>query len=195
MTELDVSMSSVSTSEGSSVIRRSPVLMGDVRYQILHRFYLEEAVHLDDNDLEAWREMLDPRLSYRMAVRTERLRRTGGPEASASFHMEENHATILLRIRRLLDSNNAWSEDPATRTRRFVSNLMVDETEHPDILFASTYLLLVRNHGDDFTYEFLSARRKDLLAFADVTVAPKLVDRTITVDQLRIGVRNLALFL
>jgi 3-phenylpropionate/cinnamic acid dioxygenase small subunit len=177
-----------------------PVLLGDERYQLLQRFYLEEAAVLDEDDLISWQTMLDPRLNYRMAVRREYPRAQRVTRSrSESYHLEDNYASVCLRIRRYLESPRAWSEDPPSRTRRFVSNLMVDEmsgdSASAGLLATSTYLLLVRNHGDEPTYEFLSARRVDRVDVATEGSRPRLVDRSIIIDQLRIGVRNLALFL
>ena len=175
--------------------RVAPVLVGDIRYQILQRFYFREAALLDDNSLLEWKELLDPELSYRMHVRADRIHDDPSDIPTGAFHLEDNHPSIALKIQRMTESSRAWSERPLTRTRRLVSNLLVDETTVPGVLAAATYLLVVRNFGDEPTYEFLSAKRDDLVVLGDPAASPRLLVREIAIDQLRIGVRNLGLFL
>ncbi len=44
------------------------------------------------------------------------------------FHFYENYKSIGLRIRRM-ETEYAWAEDPASRARRFVTNVRVSELD------------------------------------------------------------------
>jgi 3-phenylpropionate/cinnamic acid dioxygenase small subunit len=152
-------------------------------------FLMAEAELLDSNDLDAWLTMLAPEVSYAMPVRTARLNEDPGPGATDACHFSEDRASLELRVRRRLESNAVWSENPAPRTRRFVSNVRVRRTG-PAELTASSYLLLLRSRHDLENYDLISAERTDRLARND-SGALVLCEREIVVDQARLGVANL----
>jgi 3-phenylpropionate/cinnamic acid dioxygenase small subunit len=99
----------------------------------------------------------------------------------------------MSRINRLTATKSAWSEDPASRTRRFVSNVSVWETDTPDEYKVSSYLLLTRNRADARDYRQLSAERNDRLRWNGERFL--LARRTILIDQVVLGMPNLAIFL
>ena len=68
---------------------------------------------------------------------------------------------LSLRVRRILESPNAHAEMPATRSRRFVTNVRV-EALGDDVLARSSVLLL-RSRWDSTSFEFFAARRNDVL--------------------------------
>jgi dibenzofuran dioxygenase beta subunit len=71
---------------------------------------------------------------------------------------DETKATLALRISRL-ETGLAWVENPATRTRRFVTNVVVEKA--PDGLFRVRSNLLLfrsRSFGDE---TILVGRRED----------------------------------
>ena len=108
-------------------------------------------------------------------------------------HFDDDHASMTARVKRLTGTKSAWSEDPASRTRRFVTNISVWETDTPDEYKVSSYLLLTRNRADAKDYKQLSAERNDRLRWNGERFL--LSRRTILLDQVVLGMPNLAIFL
>jgi 3-phenylpropionate/cinnamic acid dioxygenase small subunit len=88
-----------------------------------------------------------------------------------------------------LKTKSAWAEDPPSRTRRFITNVLVWKTDKADELEATSYLLLARSRYEYDQYQFLSAERNDRLRRVEGG-GFKLARREIVVDQW-----NLAVFL
>jgi 3-phenylpropionate/cinnamic acid dioxygenase small subunit len=152
-------------------------------------FLVAEAELLDANDLAGWLSLLASEVVYTVPVQTTRLREDPASGPARSFHLNEDRASLELRVKRFLESNAVWSANPPPRIRRFVSNVRVRRTERAD-LQVSSYLLLLRSRHDQDSYDFISAERKDLLgrnAEGDL----ELRCREITVDQARLGLASL----
>ena len=87
-----------------------------------------EAQLLDDGDFHEWLELLTDDVTYRMPVRLTRERGQNPDHSPANQSFLDDSATLELRIRRL-DTDFAWAEDPPSRTRRFVTNVRVEDGE------------------------------------------------------------------
>ena len=109
------------------------------------------------------------------------------------MHLEDDYNSLGFRIRRF-EETRAWSEDPPSRTRRFVSNVRASETETADEYDVASSLLLTRNQDDDFRVDIVTAERQDRLR-VQRDGSMQLARRTILVDQATIGTPNLAVFL
>lgn len=168
---------------------RMPLRPDDSDYVDAFMFLVAEAELLDANDLTGWLALLAPEVVYTMPVQTTRLREHPGSGPSRSFHFNEDRASLDLRVKRRLESNSVWSENPASRTRRFVSNVRVRRADSA-CLQVSSYLLLMRSRHDQDSYELISAERIDLLGRGDDGLL-RLRSREITVDQARLGVASL----
>jgi len=155
-------------------------------------FLIAEARLLDHNHYTRWLGLLADDLRYRMPVRRTVRRREGLGYDPTMTHFDDDHASMSLRIRRLA-GDNAWSEDPPSRTRRFVSNVQVFTTDAPDEVEVESYLLLTRSAKDDTHFDLVPAERHDLLRRAPVGFT--IARRTIYIDQTRVGTPNFAIFL
>ena len=82
---------------------------------------------------------------------------------------------------------------PPSRTRRFVTNVRVEDGESDDELRVRSYLLLYRNRGDESAADLLSAERQDVLRSVDGRWL--LRARLIRLDQGTVGTKNLALLM
>jgi 3-phenylpropionate/cinnamic acid dioxygenase small subunit len=151
-------------------------------------FLITEAELLDASDLLGWLSLVAPEVSYSMPVQTSRMREDPGTGVIGSFHFREDRASLELRIKRLLGSPSVWSENPAPRTRRFVSNVRVRREDGG--LLVSSYLLLLRSRHDQEDYELISAERTDRLGHTS-SGGLELASRVINVDQTRLGVGSL----
>src|SRR6201997_1948775 len=98
----------------------------DIHFEV-EQFYYEEAELLDDGRFTDWLELLADDLDYWMPTRTNRLRRQQALAVAARGEAalyEETKESLSWRIRRF-DSGMAWAEDPPSRTRHLVTNVVV----------------------------------------------------------------------
>lgn len=130
-------------------------------------FLDHEAAVLDDRDLDAWLGLLSDDVDYRVPIRTTRERTADTEFSDESYHLKEDRSSLEVRIRRL-ENDFAWSEDPPSRNRRFVSNVRVlDHDQQPavglDEVSLRNNLLLFRSFDDDTEPDLLAAERRDRL--------------------------------
>jgi len=84
-----------------------------------------EAHLLDSGLFDDWLKLLAPDLRYWAPVRAEVARALEREDEAARLPLfDETKASLGLRIRRL-DTGLAWVAIPPTRTRRFISNIVV----------------------------------------------------------------------
>ncbi len=172
----------------SETVRVPP---GDPLYSDVLDFLYEEAELLDDDRLDEWLNMMDEGLSYRMPVRLTVAREDGAGFAPEATFFDDGLPMLTLRVRRLLETANAHSEMPPTRSRRFVSNVRVSVLG--DDVLARSSLLLLRSRWDSKHFEFLAARRNDVLRRSGSRL--KLVRREILIEQAVAESPNLSVFL
>jgi phthalate 3,4-dioxygenase beta subunit len=108
-------------------------------------------------------------------------------------HFDEDMYALRKRVQRLA-TDHAWTEDPPSRTRHFVTNVRTFSSDgEGDDLRVESALLLFRSRGDTREASLISAGRTDLLrATAD---GLRLARREITVDESVLRTQNLAVFL
>ena len=153
-------------------------------------FFYREADLLDSNKLEGWLELLTEDISYEMPVRLTRER--GQPDVSSQTgHFSEDRRSLELRVKRL-GTDFGWAENPPSRTRRFISNIRVENTPNPNEVKAYSYFLLYRSRDASTQPELIAGQRQDVLRKLDD--GWKLASRLIIVDQTVLGTRNLAIF-
>jgi 3-phenylpropionate/cinnamic acid dioxygenase small subunit len=171
-------------------IRGETVGFGSPIYNEVMDFIHHEAQLLDDGALEPWLDLLTDDVSYLMPVRITRARGQGSGFVDSGYY-DDTKSMLIARVKRYLESNAAWAEDPPSRTRRFVTNVRVWLDSSSDRYVRSNYLIL-RNRIDEPDYEILSAERRDLLRPTDGAL--KLAKRHVYCDQTRLGTQNLSFF-
>lgn len=154
-------------------------------------FLVAEAETLDERRYEDWLAMLTDDVRYRMPVRV--TVHGGGVSALEDMsHFDEDRYTLGKRVERLT-GEHAWTEDPPSRVRRFVTNVRCAPGPAGDEVAVRSYLLLFRSRGDARPPEWVAAERRDVLRAAGDTL--RLRSREITVDESVLRTQNLALFL
>jgi 3-phenylpropionate/cinnamic acid dioxygenase small subunit len=154
------------------------------------QFFYREAELLDSNRLEEWLELLAEDIAYGMPLRMTRER--GQPDISSQMgHFSEDRRSLELRVKRL-GTDFGWAENPPSRTRRFISNIRVENTAKANEVKAQSYFLLYRSRGNSPEADLISGERRDLLRKLDG--GWKLASRLIISDQSVLGTRNLAIF-
>lgn len=148
-------------------------MAGDVE-RLLYR----EASLLDSGLFSEWLELLAPDVRYWAPSRAELPReqeRKDEPMRLCLF--DETKESLTIRIRRLA-TGLAWAENPATRTRRFVSNITADEDANGMVGVRSNFMLF---RSRSFTEEtILVGCREDKWSRAEIWL---LKERKILLDH------------
>jgi len=173
--------------------RREEVPYGSPVYNSIVGFLIKEARLLDHRQFKEWGDILAEDLEYKAPVRITRRVQGFDDEFGTIGHFDDDYNSMMVRLTRLTTTNNAWSEDPASRTRRFVTNVSIWETENPDEYEVLNYLFLTRNRAEAKDYKQLSAERYDRLRMT--ANGFQLARRSILVDQVVLGMPNFAIFL
>lgn len=158
----------------------------------VQQFYALEAEMLDEGRFGDWLEMLADDLHYWAPVRTNRLRRQQAlsiAEPGTGAYYDETKESIAWRIRRF-DTGLAWSEDPPSRTRHLITNVLVNT--HPEGLIARSNFLVYRNRLEKETNIFAGART-DLLRVGGVH-GFEISKRTLLFDANVLQAKNISTF-
>ena len=120
----------------------------DIHFQV-EQFYYTEAELLDDGRFTDWLDLLADDLDYWMPTRTNRLRRQQALSISArgeAAFYDETKESLAWRIRRF-DSGMAWAEDPPSRTRHLVTNVVVHHVDSDQGSGASSHPRVLHEHA------------------------------------------------
>src|SRR5437016_5919406 len=119
-----------------------------------------------------------------------------GPGFHENEFFVENRASLETRVRRL-ETEFAWAEVPPSRTRHFVSNVIVEEGEEEGELAVESCFMVTRTRVDR-DYQLFTGVRHDLLrqaaASAPIRGSFRIAKRLILVDQTVITATNLSVF-
>jgi phthalate 3,4-dioxygenase subunit beta len=168
-----------------------PLPYGDPAHLAAHQFLVEEAALLDAADYASWLNLLCEDIRYLMPVRVTTARGADFDSLADMGHFDENMYALRKRVQRLA-TDHAWTEDPPSRTRHFVTNIRTFRHRTSELRVESS-LLLFRSRGDTREPDLISAGRTDLLR--ETGDGLKLARREILVDESVLRTQNLAVFL
>jgi phthalate 3,4-dioxygenase subunit beta len=168
-----------------------PLPYGDPAHLAAHQFLVEEAALLDAADYAGWLDLLCEDIRYLMPVRVTMARGAGPGTLAGMGHFDEDMYALRKRVQRLA-TDHAWTEDPPSRTRHFVTNVRTFRAAASELRVQSA-LLLFRSRGDTREADLLSAGRADLLR--ETADGLRLARREITADESVLRTQNLAVFL
>lgn len=179
------------TSNLPAVGERIPV--GDPIYnQILQHLY-EEAALLDGLDLREWQKSFTDDITYQAPVQVTERRSEKAPKIRQMMHMYENAISLDMRIHKVCDTHVCWAEEPRSRTRRLITNILVNKTEAENEYAVVSYFMLSRNRFEAHDLQLLSGERHDRFRLIDGQW--KLARREIYIDMSVLSMPNLAVFL
>ncbi|MEA3142137.1 MAG: hypothetical protein QOK23_4306 [Gammaproteobacteria bacterium] len=181
-------------SEAAPTPTSNRVAVGSALYNRIVEYMYEEAALLDQLRLQEWAARLAPDLIYTAPLRETRpMDQQSASMVRTVQHFHDDWRSVMGRIMRLTGTKSAWAEDPPSRTRRLVTNVLVAKTAKPDEFSVTSYLLVTRSRFNSSEYDLISAERRDLLRQDGDSF--KLARREIIVDQAVLGTPNLAIFL
>lgn len=157
-----------------------------------HQWLVEEAYTLDAQEYEDWLERLTDDIHYIMPVRVTTALGAGYSTSPGMAHWDENKYSLSRRVARFL-TEHAWTEDPPSRLRHFVTNVRTFRTDNENEIIVDSAVLLFRSRGDVNERSIISAGREDLLRRNGDDW--QLARRTIMVDESVLRTQNLAIFL
>lgn len=157
-----------------------------------HRWLVDEAYLLDEQDYEAWMSRIAEDVHYLMPVRVTTALGAGYSTSPGMAHLDENKYSLSRRVARFA-TEHAWTEDPPSRLRHYITNVRTFRTENADEIIVDSAVLLFRSRGDVREAATVSAGREDLLR--RTAAGWELARRTIMVDESVIRMQNLAIFL
>jgi 3-phenylpropionate/cinnamic acid dioxygenase small subunit len=157
-----------------------------------HEFLVREAELLDERRFREWLDLLAPDIVYRMPVRVTAPETLEQGLLEDMAHFDEDLYSLRKRIERF-ETGHAWTEDPPSRTRHFVTNVRTFEGPAADEIVVKSYVLLFRSRGDIRDADLVSAERTDVLRRTDAGL--RLARREILADESVLRTQNLAVFL
>ncbi|MBT9160540.1 MAG: Benzene 1,2-dioxygenase subunit beta [Dehalococcoidia bacterium] len=174
---------------------RKPVQIAPELQQEIEQFYYWEAKLLDDRRFEAWFALLAQDIRYFMPIRTTRTMRDLGQEYSGVgeyAHFDDDLSMMRGRIRKIT-SDVGWSENPASRTRHIICNVMIAAGASPDEFEVSSAFIVYRNRLER-QLDIFAGERRDMLRRTSDEAGFEIASRTILIDQSTILANNLSIF-
>jgi phthalate 3,4-dioxygenase subunit beta len=166
----------------------------DIRHLQAHQFLVDEAYLLDAQHYDTWLQTLTDDIRYFMPVRVTTARGAGFDTSPGMAHFDEDKYSLTQRVARFA-TEHAWTEDPPSRLRHYITNVRTFACEDEGQLVVESAELLFRSRGDVNESALLSCGREDLLRWCGESKTWKLARRTIIADESVLRMQNLAVFL
>ena len=160
--------------------------------QDIQEFMLREALALDERRFRDWLEFLSEDITYDVPLRVVREGLAEWELSPNGRIFQDNKQTLEVRVRRL-ETDFAWAEQPPSRTRHYVTNVLVDAGEQDGEYEVSSYCLIYRSRGDSIEPNFVSVFRKDLVR--KTSDGYEIARRWAAIDQAVINAHNLSIFI
>jgi 3-phenylpropionate/cinnamic acid dioxygenase small subunit len=162
-------------------------------YQDGVQFLLKEAELIDNGRFREWLGLMADDFTYKIPLRVTREKSAPTEFSELASHMDETKSSMETRVERAFSEYN-WAEDPASRTRHFLTNFrasMVNDS--PTEIEYKINFLIYRGKFDSPKYQFLSGERHDTVRLTDGEW--KLSKRLILLDHTTVPMNNLAIFI
>ena len=158
-------------------------------YHRICQFLYRESRLLDNREFERWADLFTDDSRYIIPVR---LNRDGGADwESKSRSFDDTKQTLKIRVDRL-GTEYAWSEQPPSRVRHYITNVEVERTDVENEVVARSNELIYRSRGDSTENDLLSAQRVDTLR--ETSTGWRIAHRWVALDQCTLSAHNLSMF-
>ena len=179
----------------TTAFRTKPAPVDPSLQHEIEQFYYWEAKLLNDRRFQEWFDLLAEDIHYFMPIRTTRIMREAEQEYSGAHeyaHFDDNAQMMRGRLRKIT-SDVSWSENPASRTRHVISNVMIVDGDNPGEYHVSNVFIVYRNRLER-QLDIFAGERKDILRRTGSEAGFELAKRTIRIDQSTILANNLSFF-
>ncbi len=167
----------------------TPVKPGTDLYAEVTDLVLREADALDNYRFSEWLEMMTEDITYVMPVRTTQFLTDGKGFSDEATFFSDNLESLTTRVRRL-ETEFTWAETPPSRTRHFVSNVLVREVDGDELAVRSSFM--ITRTRQDTGYQMFTGERRDRVRREGGEL--KFAGRVILPDQTVITATNLSVF-
>ncbi|KHA64553.1 3-phenylpropionate/cinnamic acid dioxygenase subunit beta [Sphingomonas sp. Ant20] len=160
----------------------------------VEQFLYWESKLLTDRRYQDWFSLLSSDIHYWMPIRSTKIMREVAQEYTDEqgfAHFDDNWHTMKGRIRKII-SDVGWSENPASRLRYIVSNVMV-APESDTSLYVNSAMIVYRTRQER-QLDIFACERRDLIRRVDTEAGFELARRRIVIDQSTILSNNLSFF-
>jgi biphenyl 2,3-dioxygenase beta subunit len=160
-----------------------------LQYEV-EQFLYAEAALLDARLYRDWLALLDPAIHYWMPIRRTMTQSDIDREFTKPGDMaffDEDFELLEMRVKKL-EAGSAWSEDPPSRSRHFVSNVRIVEVEGDDITVEACFCLYRTRLNTEV--DAWTGRRVDVLRRGEG--GPRLARRHLYLDQTVIQSANMS---
>jgi biphenyl 2,3-dioxygenase beta subunit len=169
-----------------------PSLADLVRQHSVEQFLYDEAALLDNHRYIDWLRLFADDATYFMPIRRTRVAREleqGFTKPGEMAFFNDTKPLLAARVAKLA-TGRSWSEDPPSRTRRFIANVRVVEDDGSELTVESNFLLyrMRLNSQED---KWIGSRR-DVLRRAGESF--QIAARTIFLEETVLLSRNLSNF-
>ena len=166
-------------------------------YHELYQFLSYEALLLSERKYDDWLALFTDDAVYEVPIRVTRERGAAWDLSPTGRLFDDTKETLAVRIARL-NTEYAWAEDPPSRVRYYLSNLLItsrsnDLSQTEPEVTARYNVLVIRTRGELADIEFVSTHRQDRLRRTQD--GWRIAHRTIIIDHSVLQVRNLSFFL
>ena len=139
-----------------------PLPFNDNRHLQAHQFLVDEAYLLDAQQYETWLDTLTDDIRYLMPVRVTTALGAGFDTSPGMAHFDEDKYSLSRRVARFA-TEHAWTEDPPSRMRHYITNVRTFACDDDAHLFVESAELLFRSRGDVNEAALVSCGRQDVL--------------------------------
>jgi 3-phenylpropionate/cinnamic acid dioxygenase small subunit len=163
----------------------------DLWYELM-QFYIHEAWLLDERKFDDWLELFTDDVFYFMPRRRNVHRKDLAQELTEVGDLaifEDDKTYLRMRVERL-QTGMAWAEDPPSRTRHLIGNLVVEPLPNGEVQAKTAFILYRSHHETD--ENIFAGSREDVLR--QVAGQWKIARRVIVLDANVILAKNLSVF-
>ncbi|HLQ32644.1 MAG TPA: 3-phenylpropionate/cinnamic acid dioxygenase subunit beta [Chloroflexota bacterium] len=165
----------------------------DAVLRSVEHFLYREAHLLDAHRYEEWLELFTDDVHYWMPVR-KGMPKPGASEFASEREMaffDESKDSLRNRVAKF-GTGLAWAEEPPSRTRHVITNIMVDQGDSESEVWAHSDFVFYRTRLES-RQDILVGARQDLLRRSGDSWT--IARRTILLDQTVLSADNLSMFL
>lgn len=155
-------------------------------------FLTLESLALDERRFRDWLTAFADDARYEVPVRVTREKLAEWELSPTSRIFDDTKRTLEFRVERL-ETDFAWAEQPPSRTRHYVTNVLVETADTADEYLVHSNCLIYRSRGDDPNPSIFSTQRKDCVRRAGD--GWEIVHRWAAIDQSLINAHNMSIFI
>jgi biphenyl 2,3-dioxygenase beta subunit len=168
------------------------LLVNSEQQHEIEQFFYQEALLLDDHKYVEWLDLFSEDTHYWMPIRqtktSDELDEEFGKPGDVAYY-DDPKGMLEARVRRL-ETGYAWAEDPPSRTRHCISNVIVTGIDGDEISTTSNFILYRSRLERDV--DWWVGRRLDVLRRHNGSFL--IAKRTVLLDMTNILSRNLSNF-